>query len=96
MILTCDNVTAKYSDRLLFSGLGFSVGPGSLMLLCGENGSGKTTLLKMLAGLHPLSAGCITCDGENIRTSGTQYSKELYYLGHQLAVKPQLTVRQNI
>jgi heme exporter protein A len=95
MALTCNNLTASYNVPL-FRGLGFSVGPGSLMVLKGSNGSGKTTLLKMLAGLITPAEGEITFNGENIALLGNSYRQEFAYLGHQLAIKPQFTVRQNI
>jgi heme exporter protein A len=95
MILICDNLTAHYNAPL-FSGLGFSVGQGSLLVLKGHNGSGKTTLLKMLAGLKQPQEGCITLDGTEAHQLRNEQSRQLCYLGHQLAVKPQLTVRQNL
>lgn len=95
-MLSCENLTAGYGEKRLFGSLGFSVGAGSLMVLKGDNGSGKTTLLKILAGGGGGYEGLITFEGSDIRTLGTHYAGQLHYLGHQLAVKSQLTVRQNI
>ncbi|MDO4435530.1 MAG: heme ABC exporter ATP-binding protein CcmA [Cardiobacteriaceae bacterium] len=52
--------------------------------LKGENGSGKTTLLQALAGLSPLLAGKI------------DYHAPHLYLGHQSALQPYLSIRENL
>jgi molybdate transport system ATP-binding protein len=37
--------------------------PGEVVALLGPNGAGKSTVLRCLAGLEPISGGCITIDG---------------------------------
>jgi ABC-type sugar transport system ATPase subunit len=39
--------------------------PGEVVALVGENGAGKSTLLKVLAAIHPRSAGKATLGGED-------------------------------
>ena len=40
-----------------------SARPGDVVAVVGPNGSGKTTLLRVLAGLHPATAGRVHCAG---------------------------------
>lgn len=47
-------------------GVGLSVGPGETLGLIGESGSGKTTLGWLLAKLHPLTAGSILFEGQEV------------------------------
>ncbi len=77
----------------LFSDLGLSVAPGSLLRVRGANGSGKTTLLRTLAGLTRPSSGSVRWCGEPI---GEDYRKEMLFLGHAAAIKDELTVLENL
>ncbi|MFI7305182.1 ABC transporter ATP-binding protein [Micromonospora aurantiaca] len=42
------------------------IAAGEVVALLGPNGAGKTTALRVLAGLHPLSAGHLTLDGADL------------------------------
>jgi heme exporter protein A len=83
-------------DRRLFSGLCFSLEPGSLLHLEGRNGSGKTTLLRAICGLLLPHAGEIRWGGENIRTLKEDYFRDLLYLGHLNGIKGDLTGIENL
>ena len=74
----------------LTSGLSFSVSNGQCLLLRGPNGTGKTTLLLTLAGVvTPLDGGfALEGAGEDERV--------IHYCGHRNAVKPRLTVLENL
>jgi len=43
--------------------LDLKIAPGEVVALLGPNGAGKTTALRALAGLLPLTGGCIRLDG---------------------------------
>ena len=42
------------------------IAAGEVVALLGPNGAGKTTALRVLAGLHPLTAGHLTLDGVDL------------------------------
>ena len=48
--LRADGLSVSYSDRRIFTDLGFTVAPGQRLGLIGENGVGKSTLLRLIAG----------------------------------------------
>jgi iron complex transport system ATP-binding protein len=52
--------------RVLFSGLGFEIGPAERWVVLGPNGAGKSTLLAALAGLLPVQAGAIAWGGRPV------------------------------
>jgi heme exporter protein A len=83
-------------DRRLFQDVGFTLAAGELLFLEGKNGAGKTTLLRMLCGLTPPNAGEIRWRGEDIRRLGGDFHVQLCYLGHQNAIKEDLTPLENL
>jgi heme exporter protein A len=83
-------------DRRLFRDLGFELDPGTLLEVVGPNGSGKTSLLRMVCGLLAPSAGTILWNGTEIGKLGEAFRGELTYLGHQNAIKDDLTAVENL
>ncbi len=73
----------------MFSDLGFAIPPGGALLLAGPNGSGKSTLLRLLAGLLRPAAGRVLWHDQD-------GDLPVAYLGHQDAIKPGLTVAENL
>jgi ATP-binding cassette subfamily F protein uup len=49
-ILSANELSRSYGDRLLFSGITFNLSAGDRVALVARNGTGKTTLMKILAG----------------------------------------------
>lgn len=49
VVITAENLTKSFGDKLLFENLNFSVPPGAVVGIVGPNGAGKTTLFKMIA-----------------------------------------------
>lgn len=95
-MLEADNLECVRGDRRLFKGVGFGLGPGELLYLQGKNGAGKTSLLRMLIGLLPPEDGEIRWKGEDTRKLGEDFRADLCYLGHQNAIKEELTPLENL
>lgn len=94
-MLSCNQLRAIRGEKLLFDQLGFCLKPASALVLAGANGSGKSTLLRMLAGLMPPTAGQVEWQGEGVRGNAA-YMETMQYLGHQNALKPELSVYDNV
>jgi heme exporter protein A len=84
------------SERLVFAGLSFTVSPGEALLLTGANGAGKSSLLRLLAGLIPAAEGSLRWDGGDCWADLPAHGARLRYIGHQDALKPALTARENL
>lgn len=95
-MLEAINLTCVRGTRRLFKDLNFTVERGELIELRGPNGSGKTSLLRILCGLATPAGGDVLWDGENIHTLAENYSAVVAYLGHQNAVKDELTAMENL
>lgn len=54
-------------DVQLFSGLSFTVQPGSKIALVGPSGAGKSTIVKLLSGMYAFNEGDILIDGKSIK-----------------------------
>jgi heme exporter protein A len=90
------NLTCVRGTRRLFRDLNFSAQPGDLIELRGPNGSGKTSLLRILCGLATPAAGEVKWKNKTIHALGEEYSAEVVYIGHQNAVKDELTAIENL
>ena len=95
-MLAVRNLECVRGERRLFSALGFELAPGALLQIEGSNGSGKTSLLRMLCGLLPATAGEICWRGQPIAELGEQYRADIAYLGHENAVKEELSALENV
>ena len=94
--LTASQLTCERGSRRLFEKLDFKVGNGQTMIIKGSNGVGKTSLLRILTGLSQAVEGQVCWNGDDIETISDIYQRELLYIGHQAAVKTELTVRENL
>lgn len=84
VLLDVRDITVFRGDRLVLDDVSLSLAYGDAMILTGPNGAGKSTLLRTIAGLRKPDGGTIERYGA------------LAWLGHQDALKPGLTLAQNL
>lgn len=93
MRLEATDLACIRGGRQVFSGVSFTVGMGDALLITGPNGAGKSSLLRLLAGLLRPSRGTLGLDGGDPELT---IAEQAHYLGHQDALKPALSVRENL
>ena len=93
MQLKADELACNRGGRNVFQDLNFSLDAGEAMVVTGRNGAGKSSLLRVIAGLVRIAAGRLTLDGGG---PDAPVAEQAHYLGHQDALKPSLTVGENL
>jgi len=95
-VLRAEGLAAFRGERLVLHELNFSVAEGGALVLAGPNGSGKSTLLRLLAGLVRPVAGRLLWGEEDALADLPMHAARVAYVGHLDAVKPALTVAENL
>ena len=93
MELSAENLACERGGRLVFRSVSFRVGEGEALTVTGRNGAGKSSLLRMIAGLVRVADGKIVLDGGDPEA---EIGEQAHYLGHLDALKPALTVAENL
>ncbi len=92
MLLSVENLACRRGGRDVFAGVSFALAAGEALTVTGPNGSGKSSLLRLIAGLLLPADGRVALEGGD---SELTLAEQAHYLGHQDALKPALTVREN-
>lgn len=94
MRLIAENLGGERGGETVFSGVGFALDQGQALVVTGPNGSGKSTLLRIVAGLLPVAEGRLLLEGGG--EAFPSIASACHYLGHQNAMKPALSVGENL
>lgn len=90
------DLTCIRGERMVFAGLDFKVDAGGALVLIGPNGAGKSSLLRIMAGLLRPAEGKMEWAGDDALDDFDEHASNLHYVGHHDAVKPVLTVLENV
>lgn len=94
MRISAQDLGADRGGERIFSGIGFSLRDGDCLIVTGENGTGKSTLLQVICGLLPAASGSVKV--EDAEEPFSTVAAACHYLGHQNAMKPALSVEENL
>jgi ABC-type multidrug transport system ATPase subunit len=92
-MLRFDNLSKRYSERIIFQGLHYNTAAGCVALN-DESGSGKSTLLGMLAGTIETDAGEVWLGGHSLRTARQAAQAVLTYVPEDCMTYPDQTGRE--
>jgi heme exporter protein A len=93
MRLSAVELACHRGGRDVFAGLSFAVASGEVLTVTGRNGAGKSSLLRTIVGLVRLAQGKLNLEGGDPELT---IAEQAHYLGHQDALKPSLTVAENL
>jgi heme exporter protein A len=93
MRLSASDLACTRGGRGVFAGVSFTVASGESLTIRGRNGAGKSSLLRIVVGLVRAAAGNLALEGGDPELT---VAEQAHYLGHQDALKPSLSVAENL
>ncbi|NVN02730.1 MULTISPECIES: urea ABC transporter ATP-binding subunit UrtE [Asaia] len=97
-MLTVDQIEMHYGAAIALRGISLEARQGSVTCLLGRNGVGKTSTLRAVTGMHAVSSGRITWEGEDI-TNLPAYERArrgIATVPQGRDIFPLMTVRENL
>lgn len=97
-ILRLEHVGKSFGGIRAVNDVSFSLRQGEIIGLIGPNGAGKTTLVNLITGVHPLSAGKVFFNGEDVsRQQAYQAARRGLARTFQIVQPfPRMTVLENV
>ena len=94
-ILTTDNLTKTYGDKVAAGNINIHIREGEIYGLIGRNGAGKTTIMRMISGLSNPTSGTYSLFGK----TGSEMKKMMNKVGVLIenpGLYPKLSAQENI
>ena len=97
-VLRVENIDLHYGAAAALRCVSLTARLGEVTCLLGRNGVGKTSLLRAVTGVHPVSAGRIVWDGEDITRlpAHERARRRIACVPQGRDIFPLLTVRENL
>ncbi|MEA2732347.1 MAG: urea transport system ATP-binding protein [Acetobacteraceae bacterium] len=97
-MLEVEKVDLHYGAAIALRQVSITVDVGAVTCLLGRNGVGKTSMLRAIVGAHPISAGTIRWEGENISRLPMyeRARRGIAWVPQGRDVFPLLTVKENL
>ena len=95
-ILSIQNVTKKYGEKVIIENENFSVYKGDILGFIGPNGAGKSTSINIISTLVSPDNGSILFHGQDISSNMLNYKKSLGIVPQDLAIYEDLNAYDNV
>ena len=101
MSLVITDLSKRYDEVAVFSGVSLTVARGEFVAIVGESGVGKSTLLNCMAGLDQWNSGSVVLDGLDLGSLNDDQKAQLRrektgFVFQAFHVLPHLDVAQNV
>lgn len=94
MYLNINSINLKRNNKILLDNFNLKIKEAQTVILSGDNGSGKTSLLEAICGIINTSIGKINLFHKSKLVK--HHNNYIFYLGHQNALKNELSVYENL
>lgn len=91
-----ENVSFGYGESDVLHGVDLEIPCGGVVALVGPSGAGKSTIADLIPRFYEVRAGCITCDGRDLRDYSLATLREKIAVVTQFTFLFNDTVRANI
>lgn len=92
----CENLEKRFTDKLIFKNLSFSLKEKSSLAVTGRNGSGKSTLLKILCNLIKENKGKLSLEINSKHIERENYYKFIGLVSPYINLYDELTAFENL
>lgn len=98
VILSVKGLTKIFHGKRVLNDFDLDIKEGEVHAVFGEIGAGKTTFIKIVAGIYRHEKGAIFVNGteEEFKNAQDAFKAGLSFVHQQLAIFPELSVRDNI
>ncbi len=93
-MITTQNLSKRYGEKLAVDDLTFSVAPGEVLGFLGANGAGKSTTMRMIAGFVAPTAGRVSVCGHDIERAPVAAKSCMGYLPEGAPSYGEMTVAE--
>jgi lactose/L-arabinose transport system ATP-binding protein len=93
--LSIDKITKAFGSLTVIPELSLTIEDGEFCVLVGPSGCGKSTLLRIIAGLEPISSGCVLVDGADM-SDAEPPERGVAMVFQSYALYPHMNVARNI
>lgn len=98
IMLDAQNINLHYGASLALQGVSLKAEKGKVSCILGRNGVGKSSLMQAVTGRHPVSAGTIIWNGDDITKlpAADRAKRGIAYVPQGRQIFSQLTVKENL
>jgi ABC-2 type transport system ATP-binding protein len=96
VIVSVENLTHRYGERVALSGVSFAVNNGEIFGLLGPNGGGKSTLFRILSTLMAPTEGRATICGFDVGRDPGAVRNKIGVVFQSQSLDKKLTVEENL
>jgi ABC-2 type transport system ATP-binding protein len=90
------DVSRRFDDRVVLSGINLSVPRGTILGIIGPSGAGKTTTIRMITGAIPPTTGDVSVLGRSPKAFRRSEREQIGYMPQAFTLYEDLTAGENI
>ncbi|MBD7910526.1 MULTISPECIES: ABC transporter ATP-binding protein [Clostridium] len=95
-VIEINNISKRFSDKLVLDNISFQVDKGEIFGLLGPNGAGKSTLINIIVNILIPDSGKIVICGNDVVKDSIESKKHIGYVPQDIALMENLNAYDNL